>query len=72
MEKLKAEIKQLREQCKELHESRSDAMRELLELKERFQVELGNAQADFMDDMTNGEGMNRRLSELRAEVSVLY
>ncbi|XP_032688905.1 coiled-coil domain-containing protein 102A-like isoform X2 [Odontomachus brunneus] len=71
VEKLKAEVKQLREQCKELHESRADAVRELLELKERFQVEFGDAQADFMDDMTNGEGMNRRLSELRAELEKL-
>ncbi|XP_011143581.1 coiled-coil domain-containing protein 102A isoform X1 [Harpegnathos saltator] len=72
VEKLKAEVKQLREQYEELHESRAGAMRELLELKERFQIELSDAQADLMDEtMTNGEGMDRRLSELRAELEKL-
>lgn len=69
VEKLKTEVKQLREQCEELQESRTDAMRELLELKERFQIELTDAQADLMDETINGEGMDRRLSELRTEVS---
>lgn len=68
---MKAEVKQLREQCEELHESRADAMRELLELKERFQIELSDAQADLIDETTNGEVMDRRLSELRAKVSNL-
>lgn len=72
VEKLKAEVKKLREQCEELHESRTDAMRELLELKERFQIELSDVQADLMDETINGEGVDRRLSDLRAEVSDLY
>ncbi|XP_014486329.1 PREDICTED: coiled-coil domain-containing protein 102A isoform X2 [Dinoponera quadriceps] len=71
VEKLKAEIKQLREQCDELHESRADAMRELLDLKERFQIELSDAQADLMDETIDGEGMDRRLNELRAELEKL-
>lgn len=73
VEKLKAEIKQLREQCEELSESRADAMRELSELKERFQIELSDEHiADLMDGAGNSGGMDRRLSELRAEVSDLY
>lgn len=73
VEKLKAEIKQLREQCEELSESRADAMRELSELKERFQIELSDEHiADLIDKAGNGDGMDRRLSELRAEVSNLY
>lgn len=70
VEKLKAEIKQLREQCMELSESRADAMRELSELKEQFQLELSEEHiADLIDDTSNGEGMDCRLSELRTEVS---
>lgn len=72
VEKLKAEIKQLREQHKELQESRTDAMRELFELKERFQIELSDTQTDLINEITNGEGMDRRLNELRAEVSNLF
>lgn len=73
VEKLKAEVKQLREQCEELSESRADAMRELSELKERFQLELSEEHiADLIDDTSNGEGMDRRLSELRTEVSDLF
>ena len=70
MEKLKAEVKQLREQCEELSESKAEAMRELSELKERFQLELSDEHiADLMDNTSNGEGMDRRLTELRTEVN---
>lgn len=70
MEKLKAELKKLREQCEELSESRADTMKELSQLKERFQFELNDEHiADLIDDTSNGEGMDRRLSELRTEVS---
>jgi len=73
VEKLKAEIKQLREQCEELSENRADAVRELSELKERFQIELSDEHiADLIDEASNGDGMDRRLNELRAEVSNLY
>jgi len=73
VEKLKAEIKQLREQCEELSKNRADAMRELSELKERFQIELSDEHiADLMDEASNEDGMDRRLNELRAEVSDLY
>lgn len=72
VEKLKAELKQLREQCEELSESRADTMRELSELKERFQLELNDEHiADLIDDTGNGEGMDRRLSELRTELERL-
>jgi len=70
VEKLKAEVKQLREQCEELSESKAEAMRELSELKERFQLELSDEHiADLMDNTSNGEGMDRRLTELRTEVN---
>lgn len=68
MEKLKAEVVQLRKQCGELVESKDEAIKELLELKERFQFELSDVQADIIDQASSREGMNRRLCELRAEV----
>ncbi|RLU18725.1 hypothetical protein DMN91_009082 [Ooceraea biroi] len=72
VEKLKAEIKQLRERCEELSESRADAMRELSELKERYQIELSDEHiADLMNEAADGGGMDRRLSELRAELERL-
>lgn len=73
VEKLKAEVKQLREQCEELCESRADAMRELSELKDRFQLELNDEHiADLIDNTSNEESMDRRLTELRTEVSHLH
>lgn len=72
VEKLKAEVKQLREQCEKLSDSRADAMRELSELKERFQLELSEeCIKDLINDTNNGESMDRRLNELRTEVSDL-
>lgn len=69
MEKLKAEIMQLRKQCEELEESKAEITRELLELKDRFQIEFSDIQAGIIDETSSREGMNRRLCELRAEVN---
>ncbi|KYN40769.1 hypothetical protein ALC56_04809 [Trachymyrmex septentrionalis] len=72
VEKLKAEVRQLREQCEELSESKAEAMRELSELKERFQLELSDEHiADLIDNTSNGESMDRRLTELRTELEKL-
>lgn len=71
MEKLKAEIIQLRKQCEELEESKADVTRELLELKDRFQIKLSDVQAGIIDEASSREGMNRRLCELRAEVDLI-
>lgn len=72
VEKLKAEVKQLREQCEKLSDSRADAMRELSELKERFQLELSEeCIKDLINDTNNGESMDRRLNELRTELERL-
>ncbi|XP_066592140.1 coiled-coil domain-containing protein 102A-like isoform X2 [Prorops nasuta] len=74
MEKMKAKIVQLQEQCEQVQASRAEAMKELLELlelKDRFRVELSAAQADLIDEASNREGMDRRLSELRAELERL-
>lgn len=60
---------QLRERCDELQKDRTEAMRELMELRERFQTELSAAQADLIDEASNREGMDQRLSELRTEVN---
>lgn len=63
MEKLRTEMIQLGERCEELETSRAEAMRELTEMRERFQTELSAARADLID-----EGMDQRLCELRTEV----
>ena len=72
MEKLRVEIMHLRERCEELQESRAEAIKELLQLKERFQGELDAAQADLIDEASNREGMDQRLSELRTEVISMF
>lgn len=72
MEKLKSEVTQLKKQCEELQESRNIAIKELLELKDRFQIELSQAQTDLIDETVNDETIDRRLCELRTEVSNLY
>lgn len=46
-------------------------MRELLILKDRFQIELSDVQANIIDEASSREGMHRRLSELRTEVSFI-
>lgn len=69
MDKLKNEIVQLRERCEELQNSRAETLKELLDLKNRFQGEQNAAQTELVDETSNREGVDRRLSELRTEVS---
>nr|XP_050844407.1 coiled-coil domain-containing protein 102A isoform X2 [Vespula vulgaris] len=71
IEKLRSEVTQLQEQCVELQESRAEAMRELLELKERYQDELSTAHNDLVVETLSKEGMDRRLSELWTELGKL-
>lgn len=68
---MRAEVTQLQEQCVELQESRAEAMRELLELKERYQDELSSAHNDLVVETLSKEGMDRRLSELWTELGKL-
>ncbi|XP_014233665.1 coiled-coil domain-containing protein 102A [Trichogramma pretiosum] len=69
VEKLNSEIKKLKKACEELKESRTDVMRELLEIKsENFRGEL---QSDLADETINKEGQNSRLAELRLELERL-
>lgn len=70
MDKFKNEIVQLRERCEELEDSRTDALKELSDIKSRFQGELNAAQTNLVDETSNREGLDRRLSELRAEVCI--
>ncbi|XP_011494863.1 PREDICTED: coiled-coil domain-containing protein 102A [Ceratosolen solmsi marchali] len=71
LEKLRIEIIQLKDRCEELQDNRSDALKELLEIKCRFQGELNAAQFNLIDEATNREGMDRRLAELRTELERL-
>lgn len=71
LEKLKTEIIQVRKQYEELEESKADVTRELLKLKDRFELELSDVQADIVDEASSREGMNRRLCELRTELEKL-
>ncbi|XP_015127230.1 coiled-coil domain-containing protein 102A [Diachasma alloeum] len=71
IEKLKAEVGQLRARCKELEDSRVEAVRELTEMKDQYQIEIMAAQADLLDEASNREGMDQRMNELRAELERL-
>ncbi|XP_044014568.1 coiled-coil domain-containing protein 102A isoform X1 [Aphidius gifuensis] len=71
MEKLKAEVIQLRLKCNELNDNKCDLLRELTELKERYQVDVLTAQADLLDETSTRENMDQRMNELRCELERL-
>ncbi|KAK0181085.1 hypothetical protein PV327_003401 [Microctonus hyperodae] len=71
IEKLRAEVIQLRNRCDELQENRAIVVNELAELKDQYQIDIMAAQADLLDEATNREGMDQRLNELRAELERL-
>ncbi|XP_011299662.1 coiled-coil domain-containing protein 102A isoform X2 [Fopius arisanus] len=71
IEKLKAEVGQLRARCKELEESRAEAVRELTSMKDQYEIEIMSAQADLLEEASNRDGMEQRMNELRAELERL-
>lgn len=62
---LRAEITQLQDECNELQKYKAEAMREVMHLKS----EARNSREDLDDEADDRDHMDRRLSELCAEVS---
>lgn len=71
MEKLKTEVIQLRLKCNELNDNKCELIRELTELKDRYQIDVLTAQADLLDETSTRENMDQRMNELRCELERL-
>ncbi|KAG8562261.1 hypothetical protein GDO81_015632 [Engystomops pustulosus] len=71
IEKMEAEISQLRMKCEELSKSRQEAVTQLTLLRERHQDELGRISEDLQDELGVRSNMDKKLAELRAEMEGL-
>ena len=70
IEKLTAELVELKDKCEELREARQSVVKEMLMLQDQHQEEIRMAKADLQDEASTREGMDRRINDLRAEVSM--
>ncbi|KAL1456834.1 hypothetical protein WDU94_001530 [Cyamophila willieti] len=71
IEKLEADILELKSKCEELKTCRQDAARELLTLQDLHEDTVASITADLMDEASTREDMDRRLTELRAQLERL-
>ncbi|XP_018333156.1 coiled-coil domain-containing protein 102A-like [Agrilus planipennis] len=70
VEKLSNELQEMKEKCEELRQSRQDAVRELLSLQDQHQEEIILIKADLQEEAASRGGMDRRINDLRSEVSI--
>ncbi|KAJ8667269.1 hypothetical protein QAD02_008931 [Eretmocerus hayati] len=71
VKKLRGEVAHLTQKCEKLQNSRSEAIKELLEMKSRCEEGSHSSQADSIDEMNEREGLDHRLSELQQELERL-
>ncbi|XP_026682624.1 coiled-coil domain-containing protein 102A [Diaphorina citri] len=71
IEKLENELTELKSKCEELKTCRQEAARELLTLQDLHEDTVASITADLMDEASTREDMDRRLTELRAQLERL-
>lgn len=72
MEKLTAELDEMKEKCEELRVAKQDAVRELLTFQEQHKAELRILHNSQQEEAAARENLERKLCELRTEVSVKF
>lgn len=68
-EKFRQEMQELRDKCEELRAAKQEAVRELLTLQEQHRVEMRITNNSLQEEVAARETLERRLCELRTEVS---
>lgn len=68
IDRLNADIQELKEKCEELKEAKQEALRDILTLRDQHQEEVRLITSDLQEEANSREGMDRRINELRAEV----
>jgi coiled-coil domain-containing protein 102 len=72
IEKISLELQHIQEKCEELRSAKQDAVRELLTQQEQHRAELRITNNLLQEETTVREAMERRLCELRTEVSFMF
>lgn len=72
IEALSMEIDEISERQQELRNAKQEAVRELLTLQEQHRAEVRIVNNSLQEETASRENLERRLSELRTEVSFHY
>lgn len=70
IERLEAELLELKVRYEDLWQERQKAVRDLLQLESLQEDEVRHIRAELKDEATSREGMDRRLADLRVEVNL--
>lgn len=71
IERLEAELLELKVRCEDLWQERQKAVRDLLQLESLQEDEVRHIRAELQDEASSREGMDRRLADLRSELERL-
>lgn len=69
IEKLTGDLQEAKEKCDELRDAKQEAVRDLLQLQDQHQEELRVMRSDLQEESQSRENLDRRINELRTEVS---
>ncbi|KAJ1523319.1 hypothetical protein ONE63_001192 [Megalurothrips usitatus] len=71
VERLEAELLEIKVRCEDLWQERQKAVRDLLKLESLQEDEVRHIRAELQDEASSREGMDRRLADLRSELERL-
>lgn len=71
MDRITNELHEEKEKCEELMEAKQETLKQLLALQDEHDKEIEMLKSDLMDEVSSKEGLEKKLNDLRAEVSIL-
>lgn len=69
IERLHSELQEAKEKCEDLKLAKQETVRELLTLQDKHRDTIQQIQSDLQDETSSRESVDRRMADLRAEVS---
>lgn len=71
LDRITNELHEEKEKCDELREAKQEAMRQLLSMQDDHEKEIQIIKSDLIEEASGREGTDKKLNDLRAEVSIM-
>lgn len=71
MDRITNELHEEKEKCEELMEAKQETLKQLLALQDEHDKEIEMLKSDLIEEVSSKEGLEKKLNDLRAEVSIL-
>jgi len=71
LDRITNELHEEKEKCEELMEAKQETLKQLLALQDEHDKEIEMLKSDLIEEVSSKEGLEKKLNDLRAEVSIL-